>query len=268
MKNLISAVFVSVVILGAGTVQNASSQNIPYSFEQLQRRLDSLEFLQQEAIRGGNEQNLYAGEIRQLQRAITTKSNEQRAEIAKRMEESPDGNIGAPTERKVLDFDFFAERPLLDNLVIVMGAIAIASAIFLLLAKIFIAISKNRKPKIPKSPKIKQKKSAKNEDLQKTANVLSEIDRYKEKESQKAEFNESVIATLRELSRNEAKIEKTENVESPKPEEEQAKKPRAIDLKNEIVRRFDKNEDTVKIAQDLGISKDQVLMILNLAGRK
>jgi hypothetical protein len=217
--------------------------------------LDSIYLL----IRNGGNENEYSAEIKQIQGAITAKNNELKAEIAKKIDDAMSGKI--EVEKETPKIDFFAEYSFWDKIQIVMGAIAIAAVIFLLSARIIIAVSKNKKAKKQIPAKEKQEKKPKKELLQKTANVLSEIDRYKEKETQKAEFNESVIASLKELAKNETK-------ETPKPEEEPKKPSRAIELKNEIVRRFDKQEDTAKIAQDLGISKDQVVMILSLSGRK
>ena len=265
MKKVFFAVLPAAVILIAGAFCNAASQGVPYSLEQLNRRLDSLSSLQQEAIRSGGNKDEHSAEKNQIQRAITARTNELRAEVLRKLEEdNAGGNIS--TAKKNESFDFFAERPLLDNLVIIMGAIAVAAIIFLFFAKIFITISKRNALKPQKQPK---EKKLKNEIPQKTANVLSEIDRYKEKETQKAELNQSVIASLKELAKKEeVAIVKSEIKTEIPPAEEKPKKFGAVELKNEIVRRFDKKEDTAKIAQDLGISKDQVVLILSLAGRK
>jgi len=269
MKNLQRFTILFAVVFWAGTFTQAHSQGIPYSLEQLNRRLDSLNALQQEAIRSGGNKENYSAEKSQVQRAITTRTIELKAEIIRRFEESAGGTETAPTTKERINFDFFSERPLLDKLVIITSAIAILAVIFLIFVKIFIAIS--RRPKKPKIVKVKKQKETKDDISQKTANVLTEIDRYKEKEVQKAEFNQSVIASLKELSKNEVKIEPRKEIKNDTVEikaEEPPKKMRAVELKNEIVRKFDSGEDTAKIAQDFDISKDQVVLILNLAGRK
>jgi flagellar biosynthesis/type III secretory pathway M-ring protein FliF/YscJ len=253
-RNVFIAVLSVITIFWTGIFFVAGAQDTNFSFEQLQRRLDSLELLQQESIRSGAGSGEYMAEIKQLQMAITTKNNELKAEIGRIIEGAQNDNIDTMNEE--VKFDFFAKRPLWDNIVIVMGAIAVAAVLFLIIAKIILTVSRNKMAK-------KQNKPTKKDVQPKTANVFNEIDRYKEKETHKTEINESGIALLKELAKNEIKNEAL------KPEEEQPKKPpRAVDLKNEIVKRFDKDEDTAKIAQDLGISKDQVVMILSLAGRK
>jgi hypothetical protein len=111
--------------------------------------------------------------------------------------------------------------------------------------------------------------------------VPNNIDRYREKTARKAEYSDSVIYSLKDLaSKYPPKIEEaqapgTDEIQAPRIEETQTpkiddapKRLRAIELKNEIVRKFDKGEDVAKIAHDFGISQDQIVMILKLAGRK
>jgi hypothetical protein len=273
---LISLIFISFLAV--------FGQNNRHTVPELQKRLDSLYFLQQEAIRRGEENNL-ATEIRQLQTVIQAENarfleeranNKTQSQAAK--EANDRFNLGAKLK------EIFANREPLDILIIAMGAIAVLAAVFLLFTRLFLAISPKSKKSAAKNKKLPKRTNVLNE----KSNVLNEIDRYKEKEAQKAEFSQSIIYSLKELaSQNKPVIENIEtlkNVESKelskniKSEEvfeneeeiknaEEIKKPRVMDLKNEIVKRFNLGDDKAKIAQEFNISQDQVLMILKLAGK-
>jgi len=242
-----------------------------YTFEQLQRRLDSLELLQQEAIRGGGDGKEFSAEKKQLQMAIETKNNELKAEVVKRIEEVADGDENLKkTPPKNSGKNFFANRPLLDNLVIIMGAIALVAAMFLVFARILLAVSKKNKEKKILAAKKTPPPEVKSEILPKPASLTIEIDRSNKETAQNLE---KITYSIRDLAN---KIPPKEVLPKPAVEtrapfiaiEEKPKKMRAVELKNEIVRRFDNGEDTAKIAHDFSMSKDQVMMILNLAGRK
>jgi hypothetical protein len=261
MGKLFFAVYVFVSVTAA----------FSYTFEQLQRRLDSLELLQQEAIRGGGDGKEFSVEKKQLQMAIETKNNELKAEVVKKIEGISDSEeVVKKTPQKNSTQNFFANRSLLDNLVIIMGAIAVASAIFLVFARIFLAVSKKNKEKKILTAKKTPQTEVKIELAPKTANETREIDRNNRENVPNIE---KVTYSIRDLANKippkdalpKFVIETGTQAAVP---EEKPKKMRAVELKNEIVKRFDNGEDTAKIAHDFSMSKDQVVMILNLAGRK
>jgi hypothetical protein len=212
---------------------------------------------------------VFSVEINQLQRAIETKNNDLRGDLSIKKENA--GNEKKTSSKnQETNSNIFTKRSLLDNLVILMGAIAILAAIFLVFAHIFLTVSKKNKGKQVLAPKNQPDIKQKTEILQiptETTNVPNEIDRYKES----PQNSESVTYSMKELFRKTQQLEiisasskqKIESVQNEEP-----KKMRAMEVKNEIVKRFDKGEDTAKIAQDFSMSKDQVIMILNLAGRK
>ena len=241
MEKLILAICIFAVFLSA----------TPYSSEQLQGQLDSLNFLQQEAIRRGEEKNNdLSVAIKHLQTAIETQ---------RRANTPSNNNAGVGDKSSKNDFDYgkkfiqdFAQRPIIDRLVIIMGAIAILAAMFLIFARIVLAVSQKNKLKPAKF-------NIKTEIAPKNANVLSEINRYKERSA-----NLEKIAPIPIVPPSVA----SHSIEPIELGTEEPKKMRAREIKNEIVKRFDSGEDTAKIAQDFSMSKDQVVMILNLAGRK
>lgn len=242
MKNVISTVCVSISFLTAA----------PYTSEQLQGQLDSLNFLQQEAIRNGEDKdNELSVAIKHLQTAIETQRKSEEISIN-------GGNKEKISQKNESDWNFFSEfneifvqQSLIDKLMIIMGLVAILAGIFLILARIFLAVSRKNKTK-------RVLFDTKKEILPKTANVLNEINRYRER----VENFENATYSIKEIAK------KNPANESFAVSSEEPKKMRAIEIKNEIVKRFDNGEDTAKIAQDFSMSKDQVVMILNLAGRK
>jgi len=247
------------------------SAAFPYTFEQLQRRLDSLELLQQEAMRRGGDGKEFFAEKKQLQMAIETKNSELKAEVVKRIEEGAVGDeVVKKPPSKSDGKNFFANRPLLDNLVIIMGAIALLAAMFLVFARIFLALSKKNKEKKILTAKKQSQTEVKKEISSKPTNLTIEIDRNNKETEQNLE---KITYSIRDLAK---KIPPKDVLPKPSAEtrtpfivtEEKPKKMRAVELKNEIVRRFEDGEDTATIAHDFSMSKDQVVMILNLAGRK
>jgi len=329
----IKTAFVAVVILALATVIFAQ---IPrYSFEERQRQLDSLEFLQQEAIRSGLQDNFVA-EMRQLQAIIKTE-----IETSRREQRNGQTPTASRTQTAIAAnfienaYNSFMGRPILDKLIIGMGALAVLAAVFLIFTRLFLAIlPKGKKAPIkkqvaPTKPKQEKKQAAppmsskivpppapqtpptletaiyslrelaskypsppaptntKVEDLLKI-DISAPI---KPQEQTNAEIPQPIPQSF-EIEMPNASVIPPQTVmppkqeaiyEAPKPQTpptmpkieskpiptpQQSKPPRALEIRNEIVRRFDANEDIGKIAQDLKMSKDQVAMILRLADRR
>ena len=258
---------------------SAFGQSDGYSDEKLQTRLDSLYQLEREA-RSNGEENKYAAEIKQLQTLIKTERERIQEEGLKEINENTaakDINENPYFPTNIADFtakisSFLAGNKLLDNLIILMGAIAILASIFLVFIRLFLKISSKNK-----------KSTVKNKIPTKTANVHKDIDRYKKKTAAGAQNSETVIYSLKELaSRNQPKIttiiddgnmskndERPKKLSAAKPKNDDIPKNlTAAELKNEIIRRFDAGEDAAKIAHSFNVSQDQIAMILRLAGRK
>ncbi|MDR0303530.1 MAG: hypothetical protein LBH98_02000 [Chitinispirillales bacterium] len=243
---------------------------VPHTLEQLQYRLDSLNFLRREAIKDGDDGNEFSSEIKQLERAIITKNNEMKADGSNKSDDISDDkeNIKkTPLKNEEDNLNFFTNRSVLDNLVIVMGAIAVLAMTFLIFARIFLIVSQKNKNKRTSTAKKLPDFETKKEILPKTANVLTEIDRYKERTKNLENVTYSIKELAQKYQTSDAAVVQIEPKTETMPNEE-PKQMRALKIKNEIVKRFDNGEDTAKIAQDFSMSKDQVVMILNLAGRK
>ena len=230
------------------------SVGAPYTSEQLHHRLDSLYDLRRAAMETGGNESEFAAEIEHVQTAIETvrrnegfSDNGVNAEKTTQKTEDVSQTFLANFLKNFKDFSF------LDKLVIIMGAIAVLAAIFLLLMRIVLGFSRRKKtkrqapaPKNPPFPEIKEELTPK------AANAINIIDRYKER----------AAATTPPPSPTPPPLT------SSQPTPEEPKKMRALEVKNEIVKKFDNGEDTAKIAQDFSMSQDQIIMILNLAGRK
>lgn len=115
MKNILFLIFTTTIILISGTFSKAISQNNHNSLERLYESLDSIEFLQQEAIRSGNSTNEYYAEIKQLQTAIKIRSNKLKDKFK-------------PNDKS----DLFKQHIFEDSLIIIIGIIASAAFIFLI----------------------------------------------------------------------------------------------------------------------------------------
>jgi hypothetical protein len=330
----IKTALITALILTVSTMIFAQTNR--YTFEERQRQLDSLEFLQQEAMRSGGDTNFIA-EMRQLQAIIKTEIEINRREF--RGEQTP---LATETQTTSIanfienTYNSFMGRPVLDKLIIGMGALAVLAAIFLIFTRLFLAILQNSKKRPPKKqilPK-KQKQETKQTPIPPapapTPTLETAIYSLRElaskypsppKQTPPVRLDELLRIDLPTQAAEPQKTEapqvfeiptKTEilqafetptKVETPQIFQEQPKveipqlkveieqprieippiqtpptqvppiqaplnPPRASDIKSEIIQRFDENEDIGKIAQEFKMSKDQVTMILRLAGRK
>ena len=325
---LIKTAFTTALILTVSTMIFAQSNR--YTFDERQRQLDSLELLQQEAIRRGGDTDFIA-EMRQLQAIIKTEAEMNRRE--QRSEQTPSApKSGTTTASDFIEnlLNSFMGRPVIDKLIIGMGALAVLAAAFLIFTRLFLAIlqkSKKRPPKkqiLPKNRKQETKQpplppapppvSTPAPTLENAIYTMRELaSKYPsppntsapktiepQEQTSSVRVEELLRIDLPTQTAEPNKIETTQAFEIPAKTEtpqvfevpaqidtppifqEQPKvetppppppppspnPPRAQDVKSEIVQRFDANEDIGKIAQDLKVSKDQVAMILRLAGRK
>jgi len=125
-------------------------------------------------------------------------------------------------------------------------------------------------------PEIEEPQKTKIEELQKIeepSNKSRMIDLPPIEEMQEEEVEETLTFEEEPTENTPAETQPTaeEETQESASEETPPQKPqntRATEVKNEIVKRFDEKEDVAKIAQDFNMSKDQIAMILRLAGRK